>query len=409
MTATPRGGRVRGSWLTGALPVFTLALCLRPALTAVGPLVPRLREDLGLGEASLGALAAVPLLAFAVVSPFVHRFARRLGAGGTVLLALLALTAATLVRSYAGLSGLWIGTVVLGCAIAFGNVLAPVAVRRTFPVRASAATGLYSAAMGGAAGLASLVAVPLADAAGWRFALGVWALLFGVAAVLWLPVARLAERVPPVTLTADPLAGTVWRLRTGWLITAFFGTQAAIFHSMVTWLPAVLVARGHTEQYGGVQLFVYQGAGILAGLLVPLTMRRSGGQVRATLCAATPIAVGVLGLVLVPGITTLWVFLVGAGSGATLVVSLALAGQAGADHHVVTQLVGMMQSVGYLAAAVTPVVMGLVVEWTGTWTPALLILVGLALAMTAVALPTGRIPGASDQAHRIPLPATGPL
>ena len=54
--------------------VFLVALCLRPALTAVGPVLPRIGSDLNLGEGALGLLGTLPLLAFGLASPLVHRF-----------------------------------------------------------------------------------------------------------------------------------------------------------------------------------------------------------------------------------------------------------------------------------------------------------------------------------------------
>lgn len=366
-----------------------LALCLRPAMTSVGPLIPRMGDDLGLGQAALGLLGAIPLFAFAVVSPGVHLVSRRFGIEHTILVALVVLASGTVVRSYGGTGGLWLGTVALGCALAFGNVLAPALIRRDLPGRITVAHGVYAGAMGGAAGTASLVAVPVADVAGWRFALAFWAVLFGVAAALWL--LRLRHDDPGSVPADDPGGtGSVWRQPAAWVLTAFFGTQAAIFHSMVTWLPTVLVARGASEHHGGVQLFVYQWVGVGTGLLVPLVMRRADSQVVATLGAAVPVATGLVGLLLVPGLTTVWVCLVGGGCGMTVVVALGLAGFRSRDHHVMAQLVGMMQAAGYFSAGVAPVLMGFVAELTGSWTVPLGLLVLLAVGMLASAVPAGR-------------------
>lgn len=91
-----------------------------------------------------------------------------------------------------------------------------------------------------------------------------------------------------------------------------------------------------------------------------------------------------------PGGTTVWVGLVGGGSGATLVVALALAGSRSRDHHEVAQLIGMMRAVGYLAAGVAPVVMGFVAELTGSWTVPLGLLTLLSAGMLASAVQAGR-------------------
>ena len=59
--------------------VFLAATCLRPAITVVGPLLPTIGDATQLSEARLGVLGALPLIAFAVVSPLVHRLSRALG------------------------------------------------------------------------------------------------------------------------------------------------------------------------------------------------------------------------------------------------------------------------------------------------------------------------------------------
>ncbi|WP_143091622.1 MFS transporter [Lentzea albida] len=65
--------------------VFLVALNLRPALTSVGPLLPRIGGEAGLSEGAQGLLGALPLLAFAVISPLVQHPARRFGVERTLL------------------------------------------------------------------------------------------------------------------------------------------------------------------------------------------------------------------------------------------------------------------------------------------------------------------------------------
>ena len=71
--------------------VLLIALNLRPTITGIGPLLAQISEDLGTTEAALGALAAVPLIAFAVVSPLAHGISARFGMSRTVLWSLVLL------------------------------------------------------------------------------------------------------------------------------------------------------------------------------------------------------------------------------------------------------------------------------------------------------------------------------
>src|SRR5581483_10016398 len=105
----PDGGRTA---VIGAL-VFLVALNLRPAITAVGPLLPLIGNDQHLSESAQGLLGALPVLAFGVVSPLVPRLEERIGPDRSVLTALLGLSGGLILRSYAGPFGLWAGTFVV--------------------------------------------------------------------------------------------------------------------------------------------------------------------------------------------------------------------------------------------------------------------------------------------------------
>ncbi|WP_206074492.1 MFS transporter [Antribacter gilvus] len=385
-----------------AATVFLVTLCLRPAITAVGPVLPRIGADEGLGEGAMGLLGALPLLAFAVMSPLVHKLSARVGAERAVLGALVVLAAATLARSYTGPAGLWIGTAVIGCAIAVGNVLVPAIVKRDYAANVSRATGVYSAFLAGAAGVASAVSVPIADQAGWRPALAVWAVLAVVVAAAWLP-RTLAAGPPPTAVAADS-GPTVWRRPMAWWLTAFMGLQSTTFYFMVTWLPSVEASVGVDDRAAGLHMLLYQVVSIVSGLLVPLIMR-GRNQVVAGVVASIPMLAAALGLLLAPGPVLVWVTLAGLGSGASLVVALSLLSLRGRSQAETTRLSGMAQSVGYLAAAVGPVVAGHLVERTGTWSAALTLLAAIAGTQVLVAVVAGRVPGQRPVTDRTPAPS----
>jgi MFS transporter, CP family, cyanate transporter len=74
--------------------VLVVAANLRPTITALGSVVSLVAADTGLGPGALGLLGAVPLLAFAAVSPLVHLLTNALGAERAVLLSTLVLIVA---------------------------------------------------------------------------------------------------------------------------------------------------------------------------------------------------------------------------------------------------------------------------------------------------------------------------
>src|SRR5215204_1237087 len=186
-SATAESGRPRLRGFLLVLGIVLLAANLRPALTGVAPLIGQIRADTGISNGVAGLLTTLPLLAFALLSPFAPRVARRFGMERALLASLLILAAGILLRW--AVAALFLGTAILGAAIAVGNVLLPGLVKREFPEHAGLMTSVYSTSLGISAALAAGVSVPLAQLAGigWRGALAVWALPALLAAVAWLP------------------------------------------------------------------------------------------------------------------------------------------------------------------------------------------------------------------------------
>ncbi|MEV4274575.1 MFS transporter [Actinoplanes xinjiangensis] len=373
--------------VSAAATVFLVALCLRPAITAVGPLLPQISADVGLGEAAQGLLGALPLLAFAFVSPQVHRLSGRFGMERAVLLALLVLAAGSVARSYTGTAGLWAGTAVIGCAIAVGNVLVPAIVKRDYAANVSRATGFYTAFITVAASTASAVAVPVADAVDWRLSLALWAIPTLVVAAVWAPRAK----PEPVADVSVPGAGApVWRQPRAWLITAFMGLQSTCFYVLVTWLPTIEISHGVSERTAGLHLFLFQGMGIVGGLAVPLLLRDPATRALGAIAASLPVVVAMGGLLAAPGPVVLWAAIAGLGQGASLVAALTLISLGGRTASETTRLSGMAQSLGYLLAAAGPVAAGVLAERTGAWEATLVMIIGLGVLQTAAGAAAGR-------------------
>src|SRR5690554_1182855 len=152
------------------LGIVFVALNLRPALAGVGPLVSLIRESTGLSNSMLGLLTSLPLIAFGVVSTLTPLFTRRFGVSGTIAGALVVLAVGIYIRSLPSISALYIGTALLGVAIALGNVLIPGLVKRNFPHKSGLVTSIYSGALGVGAAVAAGISLPLAGtlSSEWR-------------------------------------------------------------------------------------------------------------------------------------------------------------------------------------------------------------------------------------------------
>lgn len=112
--------------------------------TGAAPLLDAIRSDYGLTTAQTGLLTTLPLLAFGLVSPLAARVARRFGMERSLLLAMLLICAGIALRSLPSAALLFIGTAVIGCGIALGNVLLPGLIKRDFSQHVARMTGAYS-------------------------------------------------------------------------------------------------------------------------------------------------------------------------------------------------------------------------------------------------------------------------
>lgn len=79
--------------------IVFISTTLRAPLTAVGPIISYIRDGLDISNVLAGFITTIPLLAFAIVSPFVPKIARRLGMEMTLFLAILLLAIGIIIRS----------------------------------------------------------------------------------------------------------------------------------------------------------------------------------------------------------------------------------------------------------------------------------------------------------------------
>lgn len=369
--------------------VLVVAASLRAAITSVGPVLTLIANDTHHSKSVLGLLGAIPLAAFAIVSPLVHLLAKRFGTERAVLLALVVLTGATVLRSVPGWDGwLWIGTAIIGAAIAVGNVLLPTIVKRDFPNHVAAATGAYVAVLSGFAALASGIALPLGNDFGWRISVGAGALLSLIGAIVWLP--RLRHQVTVETVAEPPSPGSMWRAPVAWWVAMFFAAQMANFYLLITWLPTVEKHTGQSAIAGGWHLFLFQAAGIVGGLLIPRLMRGRADLRAVSTGVALTMVVAMVGLLLAPALVPLWVILGGMSAGAALVVGLTLIAARARHTTDAGRLSGMAQSLGYALAMVGPILAGYLLDRTNAWQAPVLLVLVIAVLQLFIGLLAGR-------------------
>ena len=370
---------IRTSGKHGALliaGILMIATTLRVTFTGAAPLLDTIRLDYGLSTAQTGLLTTLPLLAFALVSPLAAGVARRIGMERSLFVALLLICAGIALRSLPSAALLFIGTAVIGCGIALGNVLLPGLIKRDFPGQVARLTGAYSLTMGVSAAFGSAMIVPLAQgSAGWHGALLMLMAFPLVALLLWLPQWR-QKHVATVT-GAGALHNRAWQ------VTLFLGINSLIYYVIIGWLPAILLSHGYSEAQAGSVHGLLQLATAVPGLAVPLVLHRLKDQRGIAGAVALMCAVSAAGLWFMPDMAVMWTLVFGFGSGATMILGLTFIGLRASSAHQAAALSGMAQSIGYLLAACGPPLMGKIHDSAGDWQIPLL---GCALAAVIMAI-----------------------
>ncbi|SDK50551.1 MFS transporter, CP family, cyanate transporter [Paenibacillus sp. OK060] len=376
------------------LGIIFIAANLRTPLTSVGPLVSLIRDDVHISNTLAGLITTLPLLAFALLSPLVPKLGRKYGVERIILLALIFLTIGIVIRSLSGAANLYIGTVILGFAIAICNVLLPSIIKRDFPNKIGSMTGLYSVSMCLCGAIASGISVPLAVNAGlkWQGALGIWGVLSFVAILCWLP--QLRNQSKQTVTTSQQRASNdvnVWRSPLAWQVTLFMGIQSMVFYVLIAWLPEILKQQGIDSTQSGWYLSIMQLALLPFTFIVPVIAGRMSSQRLLVVITTILLLTGTLGLLYgSSNIILLWIIILGIGVGFAFSLSMMFFGLRTENAHQAAELSGMAQSIGYLLAAIGPALIGYLHDATNSWDMPLFILLGASVLLLLAGMGAAR-------------------
>lgn len=379
------GGRAA---LVAALGIMLVAANLRPAVVSVSPLIDTISGSLGFSNSTAGLLTTLPVLFFGIASPFAPRLAHRYGIERTIFGALAVLLAGIALRLVPSATALFSGSVLIGAGIGVCNVVLPALIKRDFAHRSGLMTGLYSMTLSGGAAVAAGLIVPIDDGFGgrWRLALAAWGLLVVVAMVQWLPQLKRIH-----TIDGPRASGRLWRDRTAWSITIYMGSQSLIFYTFGAWLPTYLMDdAGMSRGAAGGVLALGQTVGLTCSLLAPIIAGRFADQRVIALGTLGVSVLGLVGLLVIPGGEVFWACLVWIGPGSGIGLALLFMVLRSNSTAQASEVSGMAQSVGYVLAAIGPILIGAVHDRTGSWTVAMTVLACAAIPQGLAALRAAR-------------------
>jgi CP family cyanate transporter-like MFS transporter len=365
-----------------ALAVALTALNLRTAVTGFTPLLEIIGDDLGFGLALAGLLGTVPAATFGVFGFFAPVVTRRFGLERTATAALGLSALAIVLRAFSPTPAVLVASTVLALAgIGAANVVIVPLVKVWFADRIALWTSAYLLLMQTGQFVAPLLAVPVAEAASWRWSVGIWAVPAAVAAAVWLALAvRLpADHHAPVPAGSPAARPRVARSSTVWGLLGLFAMMSLSNYSIITWVPAVLTDAGASASFGGSMVGLYSVWGVLAALVVPHVATRMENPFAVVVACSVVLVAGYLGLAVAPlDGTVLWICALGIGV-STFPLCMTLINHRTRSPQVASTVSGFVQGIGYGLAAVGPVGLGLLREATGSWTTPLVVLAATAV------------------------------
>ncbi|MBI5975058.1 MFS transporter [Staphylococcus sp. H16/1A] len=360
---------------------------LRAPLTSVGVALPSIKDALSLSNVSVSVITIIPLLAFSVISLLASRTGERLGLEKTIFYALILILLGVAIRSIPNVSLLYVGTILIGVGIAFGNVLTPAVIKSNFPMRLGIMTGYYTVVMNVFGSLSSYISAPLVKSFNYQIALGSIGVVTLVTLFVWVFQLKNNEKIQH---TSHSDGVNVWKSPIAWRITLLMGSQSLIFYALINWLPAYLADYGVSLDTAGVYLSILQLAIIPLTFVTPIWATKMRSQVLLTIITCLFFVVGIVIITFFPRAALIGILILGITNGISFGLVNTFFSLKTEQPITAAKLSGMSQSVGYLFAATGPLLFGVLHDVTGTWLASLSILLIVSLAMLIFTPRAGR-------------------
>ncbi|MGW9905680.1 MFS transporter, CP family, cyanate transporter [Staphylococcus cohnii] len=395
MTEPYRIHRIKENWGV-ILAIVFIASTLRAPLTSVGPVVDEIKHVMEINHSVAGILTTIPLIIFAIVSPLVSRVTSRLTMSRTILYSTILLIIGLYLRVAGDFSLFIIGTLVLGIAIAFGNVVLPSYVKWYFPMQIGIATGIYSGTMNFTAGLGGGLSFPLSQTPlGFRLSLSFWIILGIIAIILWIPKARKGAKLEKQTIDETQVKHhkkvNIIKSKLAWMVALTMGFQSMVFYTVVAWVPSILVDRGVDPSTAGYLLMLNQFSQVPMTFSFPIIASKLKDQ-RILVVIITILFLTGFGLFFTQSLVLLVIGMVIAGlaMGACFSLCMTFFSIRARTSDGSISLSGFGQSVGYLIAAIGPFLIGYLHDYTGNWISGIIALLLMSLLFFIFGYPAAK-------------------
>ncbi|MEK1942294.1 MAG: MFS transporter [Pseudomonas sp.] len=343
------------------LAVVGLALNLRPALAAIGPLLDLIEGATGMSSTQTSLLTTLPVLVMGVCALAGGRIRQWLGEQHGIGAGIALIAIACGVRYTAtGSSGLLATAIVAGMGIALVQTLLPAFIKRCFGTQAGRILALYTTGIMGGAAVAAASAAGLAQAWDWPLALAIWAVPAALAVPLWYLAVALDRKAAPLPTSVQLHAAAFWRNGRAWQLMLFFGIGTGAYTLVLAWLPPFYISLGWQPAAAGFLLGGLTVTEVIAGLAVSALIGRFPDRRKPLLTVLAMLLAGLVCLIVAPlPLALVASLLLGLGIGALFPLSLIVTLDHVDNPARAGELASFVQGGGYIIASVMPLLAGI--------------------------------------------------
>ncbi|MCH4827092.1 CynX/NimT family MFS transporter [Planococcus halocryophilus] len=346
--------------------ILFVALNLRPAISSIGPMLEPIRVDLNLSNSEVSLLTAVPVFCMGLFAPLAIVFGRKFGMKRSIAFLLGVIGVFTLLRGFLpSYPSLILSAFFIGVAIAVISPLLSAIIKHNFPTRTPALIGVYSFGMGLGATLAAGLTGVFYTISDWPLAIASWSLLSVIAISIWLRVEQPAEEKVEASVFKMTQESPL-KSKRAWYMLLFFGSQSALFFSMLTWLAPIAIDKGMSVLAAGGVLTLMTAVQIIGNISIPLFFDKFPNRLVWTVLVLSSGSFGVL-LLMFGSVNLVWVAaaFIGVALGGLFPIALLMPLDETTTADEANSWTAMTQSGGYMISAFMPLVIGVIYDQTG--------------------------------------------
>ena len=349
------------------LGIILLGMILRTPITSVGAIIGPLKNLLEINNTVAGLITTIPLIAFAIFSPFVAKISNKIGLEKTLYLAAIVTSIGLLLRFYINTSVFFVTTFIIGVGITVGNVLLPGLAKKYFPENLGVMTGFYAVVMNVSASVAAGISYPIlsSNIGGEKFSTGLAVNIWLIVSILNIVIYAIITKNSKSERIEDKKTGVTGYLKSlkMWSVMLSMGLQSALFYCSVSWFAEIMISKGFTPSEAGLLLSISQFAQFPSTFLVPVLAEKIKNKLIIPIFITLGYVTSLIGMVYIQGnfaLMVVYIVLFALAGGGSFSYVMYLFSAKSKNEEEASDISGLAQAGGYWLAAIFPPLLGYV-------------------------------------------------